>query len=115
VAAPAFLTATAEMLGAAAVYDPQGMMQVGNDLAQLPTALGQVAETLRIMTQRSHDQDPIDPAIIAKMGDIYKMLSAAAQASEDLGPMFRKMHHVEIHRIENPRKGEHKWDISANR
>jgi hypothetical protein len=113
--AAAFVTATAEMMGAAAVYDPQGMMQVGNDLSQLPLALRNVAETLRVMTQRSNDNDPINPAIINTMGDIYKTLLAAATSAEDLGPMFRNLHQVDIARIESPRRGEQKWDVTANR
>lgn len=107
--------ATAEMMGAATVYSPEGMMQVGNDLSQLPTALKNVAETLRIMTERSNNEDPINPAIITKMGEIFKGLSALAASAEELGPMFKTLHNVDIQRIEQPRKNEHRWDISANR
>lgn len=113
--AAAFVQATAEMMGAASVYDPQGMMQVGNDLSQLPTGLRNFAETMRIMTQRSNDNDPINPAIITQMGEVYKALLAAATTAEELGPMFRNLHQVDIQRIEEPRRNEHKWDVSANR
>lgn len=113
--AAAFVAATAEMMGAASVYDPQGMMQVGNDLSQLPVALRNFAETMRIMTQRSNDNDPINPAIIDRMADIYKTLMAAATGAEDLGPMFRNLHAVDIQRLESPRKNEQRWDVVNNR
>jgi hypothetical protein len=112
---PAFVQSSAEMMGAATVYAPEGMMQVGNDLSQIPEALKNVAEALRIMTQRSNDEDPISPAIITKMGEIYKGLAALAASAEDLGPMFKTLHNVDIQRIEQPRRNEHKWDVSANR
>lgn len=114
-AAPAYLQSTAEMVGAAMVYDPQGMMQVGHDLSQLPVALKNVAESMRIMTQRSNDQDPIHPNIIALMAEVYKALNAAAVKAEDLAPAFKVHHAVDIHRIEAPRKNEQKWDVTANR
>lgn len=113
--APAFVQSSAEMMGAATVYAPEGMMQVGNDLSQIPEALKNVAEALRIMTQRSNDEDPINPAIITKMGEIYKGLAALAASAEELGPMFKNLHNVDIQRIEQPRRNEHKWDVSANR
>jgi hypothetical protein len=111
----AYVQATAEMMGAAAVYDPQGMMQVGTDLSQLPVAVRNFAETIRIMTQRSNDNDPIHPAIIDLLGEIYKTLLAAGTKAEDLYPAFRNLHAVDIQRLEAPRKNEQKWDVTANR
>lgn len=113
--APAFLQSSAEMLGAAAVYNPEGMMQVGNDLSQISPMLRNVAETIRIMTQRSNDQDPINPAIIDMMGEVYKQLFSAAAGAEELPRAFQKFHEVDIKRINEPRKNEQKWDFSANR
>jgi hypothetical protein len=111
----AYVQGSAEMLGAATVYSPEGMMQVGNDLAQLPVALRNVAEAMRIMTERSHAEDPIDPAIIDVMGEVFQMLQSAAQHAEEVGPLFRNKHNVDIHRLENPRTNEHRWDVASNR
>lgn len=110
-----FVQAAAEMLGAAMVYSPDGMMQVGNDLSQTPVALQNVANALYTMTKRSHEQDPIHPAIIDQMQKVCKALQDAAKLAEDLGPAFKHLHAVDIQRIQQPRTNEGKWDFAANK
>lgn len=109
-----FIQAAAEMLGAAMVYQPEGMMQVGNDFAQMPEAFRNVANAMKKMADRAHDEDPIHPAILDMMGAIYQKLQEAATMSEDLAPAFRNLHAVDIKRIEAPRRGEQKWDVANN-
>lgn len=110
-----FIQAAAEMLGAATIYDPDGMMEVGNDFAKMPEAYRNIANAMRTMAQRANDQDPLHPAIIDQMFQVYNKLQEAAKLAEELGPMFKNLHHVDIARIATPRKGEEKWDLSANR
>lgn len=110
-----FLEAAAEMLGAAMVYRPDGMMQVGNDFAQMPGAYRNIANAMKTMVTRAHDEDPIHPAIIDTMGQMYQKLQEVADMAEQLAPAFRALHAVDIARIESPRRGEEKWDISRNR
>lgn len=109
-----FIEAAAEMLGAAMAYNPEGMMQVGNDFNKMPEAFRNVANAMKRMAQRAHDQDPINPAILDQMNVVFQHLQAAATAAEELGPAFRNLHAVDIQRIEQPRNGERKWDVSAN-
>lgn len=110
-----FNEAAAEMFGAAMVYNPDGMMQVGQDFAQLPEAFRNIAGAMQTMAKRAHDNDPLHDAIIDIMYNIYQKLHEAAKLSEDLAPAFRSLHAVDIKRIESPRRGEEKWDLSANR
>lgn len=110
-----FLEAAAEMLGAAMVYNPDGMMQVGNDFARMPEAFRNIAGAMQTMTKRANDEDPIHPAIIDMMHNMYQKLHEVASMAEDLGPAFKSLHAVDISRIESPRRGEEKWDISRNR
>jgi hypothetical protein len=110
-----FNEAAAEMLGAALVYNPEGMMQVGNDFAQMPEAFRNIAGAMQKMAQRANDDDPIHPAIVDIMHNMYQKLHEVAKMAEDLGPAFRSLHAVDIKRIESPRRGEAKWDLSANR
>lgn len=110
-----FIEAAAEMLGAAMVYHPEGMMQVGNDFAKMPEAYRNIANAMKTMAQRANDEDPLHPQIIDQMFQVYQKLQEAAQLSEELGPMFKNLHSVDIERIARPRKGEERWDLSANR
>lgn len=110
-----FIDAAAEMLGAAMVYHPEGMMQVGNDFAKMPEAYRNIANAMKTMAQRAHDEDPLHAQITDQMFQVYQKLQEAAQLSEELGPMFRNLHNVDIARIEAPRRGEAKWDVSNNR
>lgn len=110
-----FIEAAAEILGAAMVYRPEGMMQVGNDFAKMPEAYRNIANAMKKMAERANDEDPIHPQIIDQMFQVYQKLQEAAQLSEDLGPMFKSLHGVDIARIATPRKGEEKWDLSNNR
>lgn len=110
-----FIEAAGEMLGAAMVYAPEGMMQVGNDFAKLPEAFRNVANAMQKMAQRAHDQDPIHPSILDMMQGIYQKLQEAATLSEELAPAFRNLHAVDIQRLEAPRINESRWDVSANR
>lgn len=110
-----FIEAAAEMLGAAMVYNPEGMMQVGVDFGKMPEAIDSCAEAMKRMAQRANDEDPIHPAIIDQMNSVYSAVKQAADLARELGPMFRQHHKTDIERIERPRRGERAWDVSSNR
>lgn len=110
-----FTQASAEMLGAAMMYAPEGMMEVGNDLSQLPVALQNVANAIHQMTKRANDEDPIHPSIIDLLGQVFTKLMDGAKLAEDLGPAFKTLHAVDIQRIQAPRRNEQRWDFSANK
>lgn len=110
-----FVQAAAEMLGAATIYNPDGMMEVGADFSAMPEAYRNIANAMRAMVQRANDQYPLHPAIIDQMAQVYNRLQEAAKLSEELAPMFKNLHNVDIQRIAAPRKGEEMWDLSANR
>ena len=106
-----------EMARAAAAYDPQGMMQVGQDFAGLQQALELVAEAMKITVENANEKQPLDPRIVEMMRQIHTLQLKAAEMSQELVPAFRSLHQVDIARIENPRKGVHAeamWDVRAN-
>lgn len=109
-----FIQAAAEMLGAAMVYRPDGMMQVGNDFAQMPEAFRNVANAMKSMAQTADDEWPLHPTIKDLMSQVYQQLQQAATLSEQFAPAFRSLHAVDIQRIEAPRRGELMWDVQAN-
>jgi hypothetical protein len=110
-----FIDAAAEMLGAALSYQPESMVQVGNDFAKMPQAFQNIANAMKHMAQRANDDDPIHPVILDQMGVVYTHLQAAADAAGELAPAFEKLHHVDLERIRNPRRNEQKWDFESNR
>lgn len=109
-----FNQAAAEMLGAASVYAPEGMMEVGRDFVHMGTAFRQIAQAMGIMASRANDEDPLHPAILDQLKEMHTMLNQVADKADDLGPAFRHYHAVDIKRISEPRRGEQKWDVSAN-
>ena len=109
-----FNQAAAEMLGAASVYDPQGMMEVGRDFVHMGTAFRQIAEAMRIMQQKTEDEMPMHPAIVEQLKEMYGMLQQTASKADELAPAFKAFHSVDIKRIAEPRRGERKWDVTNN-
>ena len=112
-----FLAPAMELHRIATTYTPDGMMQVGRDFARLPEALEHIAEALKVSTARADAEQPLDPNVVEIMKQVYLLQMKAAELSKELGPAFRKLHHVDIERIENPRKGrgpESMWDVTRN-
>lgn len=110
-----FNQAAAEMLGAATVYAPEGMMEVGRDFVHMGTAFRQIAQAMGIMAKRANDEDPLHPAILDQMHQMHNLLTQVAEMADEMAPAFRSYHAVDIKRISEPRRGEQKWDVSANR
>lgn len=112
-----FLAPAMELERIASTYTPDGMMQVGRDFAALPEALEHIANAIKISTARADAEQPLDPRIVQIMQELYGLQIKAAELSRALGPAFRKLHDVDIERLQNPRKGRHaesQWDVRAN-
>ena len=105
-----------EMVGAAAMYTPEGMMQIGNDFASFPEVIRNVANAIQGMTsQVQNGETPMNPAIVDSLRALHASLIKAAHEAEDLKPAFENLHAVDIKRIRQPRPGEEMWDMSNNR
>lgn len=109
-----FNQAAAEMLGAASVYAPEGMMEVGRDFVHMGTAFRQIADAVRIMAQKTEGEMPMHPAITDQIKEAYALLQQVAGKMDDLGPAFKSFHAVDIKRIAEPRRNEKMWDVTAN-
>jgi hypothetical protein len=105
------------MARAAAAYEPEGMLQVGQDFAGLTEALELVAQAMRTSTDKANEQQPLDPRIVEIMHGIYQLQMKASQMAAELRPAFENLHQVDLDRLRNPRKGvagEAMWDVRAN-
>lgn len=110
------IEASREMVGAAMMYNPEGMMQIGNDIASIPEIIRNLANAIQGMTRQVQDgETPMHPAIVDKVKGVHADLIRVAASAEDLKPAFENLHQVDISRIRNPRPGEEQWDLSANR
>jgi len=110
------IEASREMVGAAMMYTPEGMMQIGNDFAGFPEVIRNLASAIQAMTRQVQEgETPMNPAIVDMIKGMHAELIKAASMAEDLKPAFENLHAVDIQRIRAPRRGEEMWDLSANR
>lgn len=110
------IEASREMVGAAAMYTPEGMMQIGNDFASFPEVIRNVANAIQGMTMSVQGgETPMNPAIVDALKAIHAEMMKTAHMAEDLKPAFENLHAVDIKRIRQPRPGEEMWDLTKNR
>jgi molecular chaperone GrpE (heat shock protein) len=109
-----FEEAAAEMENAARTYDPDGNMEVLAMIDNLPTALLSIANTFRILAERSDEEFAFEKDVAAGFDDIHRTLLNAVDAGETLVPLFRSVHAQDIARHEDPRNGteaEKGWNV----
>ncbi|MEU9795430.1 hypothetical protein AB0E27_33485 [Streptomyces sparsogenes] len=109
-----FEEAAAEMENAARTYEPDGNMEVLAMIDNLPTALLSVANTFRILAERSDEEFAFEKEVAAGFDDIHQTLVNAVDAAETLVPLFRSVHAQDIARHEDPRNGteaEKGWNV----
>ncbi|MFT9476331.1 hypothetical protein [Streptomyces sp. Mo3] len=109
-----FAEAAAEMENAARSYDPDGNMEVLAMIEGLPQAMQSIANTFRILAERSDEEFAFEKDVAAGFDDIHRTLLNAVDASDTLVPLFRSVHEQDIARHEDPRNGseaEKKWNV----
>ncbi|MBW3359320.1 MULTISPECIES: hypothetical protein [Streptomyces] len=109
-----FEEAAAEMENAARTYEPENSMEILSMVENLPNALTSVANTFRVLAERSDSEFPLEKDIAGAFDEIYGALMRAVDASADLGPLFRAVHEQDIARHEDPRNGpeaEKGWNV----
>ncbi|MFE4693789.1 hypothetical protein ACFRH6_27545 [Streptomyces sp. NPDC056749] len=109
-----FEEAAAEMENAARTYEPENSMEILSMVENLPHALTSVANTFRILAERSDSEFPLEKDIAGAFDEIYGALMRAVDASADLGDLFRVVHDHDIARHEDPRNGpeaEKGWNV----
>ncbi|MFE5831621.1 hypothetical protein ACFQ8W_15385 [Streptomyces sp. NPDC056508] len=109
-----FEEAAAEMENAARTYEPETAMEILSMVDNLPDALTSVANTFRILAERSDSEFPLEKDIASAFDEIYGALMRAVDSSGDLAPLFRQVHEHDIARHEDPRNGheaEKGWNV----
>ncbi|MFI8828598.1 hypothetical protein [Streptomyces sp. NPDC053431] len=109
-----FEEAAAEMENAARTYEPDTAMEILTMVENLPDALTSVANTFRILAERSDSEFPLEKDIAGAFDEIYGALMRAVDSAGDLAPLFRQVHEHDIARHEDPRNGpeaEKGWNV----
>ncbi|MFF8279957.1 hypothetical protein ACF05T_28290 [Streptomyces lateritius] len=112
-----FVAPAMEMARIAASYQPQGMLQVGEDFSGLSEALELHASAMKTTVENADASWPLDPTIVDLMRQIYGLQMKAAELARELRPAFEQLHDVDLDRLRNPRKGaqaESMWDVRSN-
>lgn len=109
-----FEEAAAEMENAARTYEPENSMEILSMVENLPEALTSVANTFRILAERSDSEFPLEKDVAGAFDEIYGALMRAVDSSADLGQLFHQVHEHDIARHEDPRNGpeaEKGWNV----
>jgi hypothetical protein len=109
-----FWQSAQQLHGAAAKFQPRGMMEVRAETAELPFALAEIAQALRTRAQAC-TKHPLHPQIAQLLMQVSSCVDAAAHASKQLFPAFDALHPTEVARILKPRPDEGKWDTVNNK
>ena len=102
----------AEMTAAAAAHEPQGMLQVANELDQFAEVPTNVALAARAYTLRLQSEYPIHPAVVEVIQEYCVLQAQLAEVANRIGPTFRQAHHKDLERFDSPRTNEQAWDVS---
>lgn len=90
--------------GAGAAYEAfLGMTELPETLSRVAGGLAAVAGEL--------SQGPFNPPVLDVVGDTAAYQRMASASAEDIEPVFRSEHAVEIRRFEDPKPGESTWNV----
>lgn len=110
-----FQTETEAVREAYAAYDPPMMLAVAAEYWGVPEGLTSAAEAVRQLAVNTADKYPADAKMADLVAQVYALLHQAAQKAAEVGPLFAKVHENDLRRFEEPRPGEHMWNILERR
>ncbi|MGW3268870.1 hypothetical protein [Streptomyces sp. NPDC001056] len=110
-----FQRETEGMREAYAHYEPPMMLAVAAEYWGLPEGLTSTGEAIRQLAINTSDKYPADARMADLVAQVYALLHQAAQKAAEVGPLFAKVHEHDLRRYEEPRPGEHMWNILERR
>lgn len=110
-----FQRETEAVRDAYATYDPPMMLAVAAEYWGLPEGLTSAGEAVRQLAVNTADKYPADARMADLVAQVYALLHQAAQSAAEVGPQFAKVHEHDLRRLEEPRPGEHMWNILERR
>ncbi|MFH9500583.1 hypothetical protein ACH4L9_34795 [Streptomyces globisporus] len=110
-----FQTETEAVREAYAAYEPPMMLAVAAEYWGLTEGIASVGEAVRQLAVNTADKYPADKRMADQVAQVYALLHRAAEAAQEVGPLFAKVHEHDLRRLEEPRPGEHMWNILERR
>ncbi|MFF3975073.1 hypothetical protein ACFYZ6_35200 [Streptomyces rubiginosohelvolus] len=110
-----FETETEAVRQAYAAYEPPMMLAVAAEYWGLTEGIASVGEAVRQLAVNTADKYPADKRMADQVAQVYALLHRAAEAAQEVGPLFAKVHEHDLRRLEEPRPGEHMWNILERR
>jgi hypothetical protein len=105
---------SAQMIAAAARYEPEGMLEYGEDLRRMPAVFENVATAFRTLADKGAAELPIHAGVSEALGAIHTHQVACGQAAGEVHAAFETLHEPELTRLRAPRPGEALWDVRSN-
>ncbi|MEU1814969.1 hypothetical protein ABZ543_07205 [Streptomyces roseifaciens] len=110
-----FQQETEAMREAYSHYAPPMMLAVAAEYWGLQEGITSVGEAVRQLAVNTADKYPADAKMADLVTQVYALLHQAAEAAAEIGPLFAKVHADDLRRHEEPRPGEHMWNILEQR
>ncbi|MFF2809356.1 hypothetical protein ACFVT2_19675 [Streptomyces sp. NPDC058000] len=110
-----FTRQTEAVRAAYARYEPPMMLAVAAEYWGLAEGLTSTGEAIRQLAVNTADKYPADKRMADQVAQVYSLLHQAAQKAAEVGPIFAKVHEHDLRRHEEPRPGEHMWNILERR
>lgn len=102
---------TAQMRDKARRYAPGSMVEVLADFEEMPDAHADIADFWRALSEGAHDHMPLDPRVVEVINNCHRVALSLAEHAREIAPAIRALHAHDLERHENPRPGEHLWDV----
>ncbi|MFF8917227.1 hypothetical protein ACF08M_28910 [Streptomyces sp. NPDC015032] len=110
-----FKRETEAVRDAYATYDPPMMLAVAAEYWGLPDGLSAVASAVGRLAANTADKYPADEKMAELVAQVYALLYQAVNKAQEIGPLFVTVHEHDLRRYEEPRPGEHMWNILERR
>lgn len=95
-------------------YEPESMAEVAAEYEGIPTGLENIAAAVSFLAVKSAEEYPVEKPVAETVTEVHHLLMRAASTGQELFPLFRRLHALDIRRHEAPRNGpdaESKWDV----
>lgn len=86
-------------------YEPDHMMQVGEEYAGIGAGLVTLGEAITLLYQRSQAEYPVDDRVVGELAAVAEMVRAAGEDATLAARLFEAEHAEEIRHNDFPRKG----------
>lgn len=95
-------------------FDPANLLEAEAFCRELPRVFAAAEAALRTVTDTLAEGSPVHPSVVEFMAEIAQGTGRVRDYAEGLHPLLRSANADDFRRIEAPRKGEEKADVTHN-